>query len=145
MKKIKNLGHKEIDLHLQYKCPECGNLHWLSIQENKTKNFIIKCDCGTQIRVKKIDRICFEYETSPAKPQKPKKSFDNLHENIPTDLHRKCVQTLSTYGYIPSEVNIFIEQAFRNTISFDIKTLVTETIKLIGAKNVSLSQTGNIR
>lgn len=145
MKKIKNLRHKKIDLHLQYQCPECGCLHWLSISENKTKNFIIKCECGIQIRVKKIDKIFFEYETNEEKPKQSAKTFDNLHENIPTDLHKKCVQALSNYGYIPSEVNDFINQAFKDTTSFDIKILVTETIKLIGARNVSLSQANHVR
>lgn len=139
MKKIKNLKHKKTDIHLQYNCPECFSEHWLSLQENQTSGFLIKCECGVVIKTKKIKHIIFEFETSNKKPHNA--TIENLDKKIPKDLKDSCCSILSNYGYNKHEVKSYIDKAFSNTMSFDIKFLVKEVLKLIGEEDVKHSKT----
>jgi len=137
-RKIKNLKHKKTDIHLQYNCPECFSEHWLSLQENQTDGFLIVCECGTSIRTKKIKHIIFDYEEQDKPQNNP--TIESLGETIPKDLEKSCCDILSNYGYKKNEVKSFLHKVFTDHLSFDVKFLVKETLKVIGEKDVEQSK-----
>ena len=59
--KDKDLEPVDCDLSLIYRCPKCNIEHWLSLNEARTKNFKVVCDCDAIFRVKRVKGIKIKY------------------------------------------------------------------------------------
>jgi len=129
---IKNLRPTEFNLHLKYVCPMCSVEHWLSLEEAKTKGYLIVCDCDSVLRVKLIDSLGIKFY----KKQKSTKTVESEKvietDKISLDLLSKCCTILSSYGYEKSEVEYLIIKTYENSPTTDIKTLVKNTLMKIG-------------
>jgi hypothetical protein len=110
----------------------CSVEHWLSLEEAKTKGYLIVCDCDSVLRVKLIDSLGIKFY----KKQKSTKTVESEKvieiDKISIDLLSKCCTILSSYGYEKSEVEHLIIKTYENSPTTDIKTLVKNTLMKIG-------------
>lgn len=114
----KNLKPIDIDLHFKYRCSnsKCGYEHWLSLQETKTSNFKIVCDCGLVLKPKKIKniKVCYEkIEQTPISesPTLTESSVDASNK-IPVDLQEKSVKLLIKHGFTLDESLQLTQRAY---------------------------------
>lgn len=129
---IKNLKPTELNIHLKYTCPTCSIDHWLSLDESKTKGYLIVCDCKSILKVKLVHSLMVKFH-------KKKKSIkttesDKVAETSKIDvaLLSKCCTILSSYGYEKSEIEPLVSKTYENSPTTDIKTLVKNTLMKIG-------------
>jgi len=129
---IKNLKPTELNVHLKYTCPTCSVDHWLSLDESKTKGYLVVCDCNSILKVKPIHSLVIKF-------RKKKKNIkttesDKVEETSKIDvaLLSKCCTILSSYGYEKSEIEPLIVKTYENSPTTDIKTLVKNTLMKIG-------------
>lgn len=132
---IKNLRPIELNVHLKYTCPNCSVEHWLSLQEAKTRGYLIVCDCDTVLKVKTIDflKVKFYKKQKSTKPVERESVVEST--KIDVDLLSKCCTILNSYGYEKSEVEDLIIKTYENNPTTDIKTLVKNTLMNIGDIN----------
>lgn len=116
MKTKKNLKPISIDLHLKYRCPnkECYIIHWLSLDEVKTKRFKVVCDCGLIFEPKNILKIKIAYDDSNKK----------LKQNITIAIVEDCVRILSDYGFMEHESKSLVQKAYSKIEYTDNVSLV---------------------
>lgn len=133
-KTIINQKQIDTDAHFKYRCPSCPYDFWISINEAKTKNFKIVCDCGTIFspqRIKKIKVIYWEDNKKIEEStivEKPKIS------EIPVELLEKCTKTLITYGFTKDESHDILKQAYIQNPITDSLGLIKQALKIIGDK-----------
>ena len=129
---IKHLRPTELNVHLKYTCPTCSIEHWLSLEEAKTKGYLIVCDCNSILKVKLVDslKVKFYKKEKSTKIVESEKVVET--EKISVDLLSKCCTILSSYGYEKSEVEHLIIKTYENSPTTDIKTLVKNTLMKIG-------------
>jgi hypothetical protein len=131
MTKKKNLKPIELDVNFKYRCPntECGYFHWISLNEAKTKNFKIVCDCETIFKPKQISNVQITYvevkinnennsiEESTAKIAQADTDTDDVIDIvevvvIPETTKNKSIKLLIDYGFTESESKLFVEKAY---------------------------------
>lgn len=129
---IKNLKPTELNVHLKYTCTTCSIDHWISLDESKTKGYLIVCDCGSILKVKLVHSLMVKF----CKKKKSIKTTerDKLVETNKIDvaLLSKCCTILSSYGYEKSEIEPLIIKTYKDSPTADIKTLVKNTLMKIG-------------
>jgi uncharacterized protein YaaW (UPF0174 family) len=128
MKTKKSLIPIDHDIHLKYICPKCGNIHWLSWNESKTKNFKIVCDCGQVLKVKRVESFKIQY-------YKQHKT-ETITPNIPTDLLKKSVKTLISYGFTEAEALSMVSDSYNKHPVNDLVLLIKQTLEYFGETNV---------
>jgi DNA-directed RNA polymerase subunit RPC12/RpoP len=131
MKRNKSLKPTDYDIHLKYICSACGNIHWLSWNESKTKNFKIVCDCGEVFKVRRVESFKIEY-------YKKTKTVNTATTTttIPTDLLKKSVKTLISYGFTESEASSMVSDSYNKHPVNDLVLLIKQTLEYFGATNV---------
>lgn len=129
-KKIKNLRPTELNIHCKYTCPICSIDHWLSLEETKTKGFVIVCDCNSLLRPKQIKSVDICYQA---------KSFTHHEEKVVEDSVladlAQCVKILIGYGFKPSEAKSIVKEASIKNPEFDTASLIKNILATIGGKN----------
>jgi hypothetical protein len=132
---IKNLKPTELNVHIKYTCPTCSIDHWLSLDESKTKGYLVVCDCSSILKVKLVDSLIVKFckKKKIVKSDEGDKSAES--NKIPFDLLSKCCTILNSYGYEKSEVETLIIKAYENSPTTDIKILVKNTLMNIGDIN----------
>lgn len=139
-KKLKTLQKPiEIDLHLKYRCPECGQDHWLSQAESQTKKFKIVCVCGLIFRPKRLKKIKLVYSQAKKSVKIPKTSEQTTETKpvvvkMPEELRNKTSRLLLNYGFIKKEADELVEKAYEKTKSTDEIFLMKEALKLLEIK-----------
>lgn len=126
MKIKKNQKPTEYDIHLQYRCPECFNIHWLSLLETSTKNFKVVCDCGCVFSVKRTTGFKLKYATKQIKPKETKSP-----PSIPEDLLNRAIEALLPYGFTKNESQELISKAYANQQTNDIGLLIKNTLEIL--------------
>lgn len=126
----KNLTPIDHDIHLKYICPTCGNIHWLSWNESKTKNFKIVCNCGEVLKVRRVESFKIEYSKKPKTETNTTKTTA-----IPTDLLKKSVKTLISYGFTESEASSMVSDSYNKNPINDLVLLIKQTLEYFGATN----------
>lgn len=134
----------ELDLHLKYRCPDCGDDHWLSMLEAKTKGFKIVCSCGMIIHPKRLQKIQLSYiskkieqPVSTNQQSKTPITSSQVQENscsIPADLLKKSSRLLMNYGFIDKEAEELIKTAYEKSKSTDTVELMKQALKLLEIK-----------
>lgn len=132
---VRNLRPTELNVHLKYVCPACSIEHWLSLEEAKTKGYLIVCDCNAILRVKLIDllKVKFYRKQKSTKTVESEKIVET--SKIDVDLLSKCCTILVGYGYDKSEIEKLIIKTYQSNPTTDIKTLVKNTLMNIGDIN----------
>ena len=132
---VKNLRPTELNVHLKYVCPSCSIEHWLSLEEAKTKGYLIVCDCDSVLKVKLVDslKVKFYKKENGTKIAKSEKVEET--SKIDVDLLSKCCTILVGYGYDKSEIEKLITKTYQSNPTTDIKTLVKNTLMNIGDIN----------
>lgn len=124
--KIKNkIKPVNCDIHLEYRCPDCGISHWLNLRECQTSGFKVVCVCNCVFGVKRIDDIRIKYarkksDTKPIEKDNPKKDRPDKD-----DLYHKCMTTLSQYSFSEEEIGDIL----KNTIDLDESSTVIDIVK----------------
>lgn len=123
----------EIEAHLKYQCPRCNQSHWLSLNEAKTKNFKIVCDCKKVFIPKRISKLDIVYSTNIKSKEKLVKPISE--SKIDKALKDKCVKALIDCGFSSSESDDLIENAYSEINCDDPVSLVKKAISIFGVKN----------
>jgi hypothetical protein len=126
MKTKKNQKPTDYDIHLQYRCPECCNIHWLSLLETSTKNFKVVCDCGCVFSVKRTTGFKLKYITKQIKPKETKPP-----PSIPEDLLNRAIEALLPYGFTKNESKELLSKAYANQQTNDIGLLIKNTLEIL--------------
>lgn len=122
-----NLKPIDYDVHLKYLCPQCGNIHWLSLGESQAKNFKVVCFCGLIFGVKRVKSCSIEYYKKSIKQSK----------QIPLDLLEKSVRILVTYGFTKDEASTMLSDSYSKKPVDDLLVLVKQTLGNLGETNVN--------
>lgn len=139
--KKKNLKPIDMSLSLIYRCPNCSNQHWLSLNQAKTKKFIVVCDCGHVFKVKPVHDIKIIYQKS-VKNNKPIVNNTNIQSNptktvvtIPQQLVDACTQVLKNYGFTSSECIPLITDCYNSNPKHTAAEIIKLCISKLGEKN----------
>lgn len=132
--KTKKIKPIDSDVHFKYICPnkQCLNVHWLSLKETQTPNFIVICDCCNEIfKPKRIKNISITYVNTKKTITKTDKAttienFDFLDEATKTLLH---------FGFHKEEADQMIKTEYEKTGSTNPATLVKNSLDFLGGKN----------
>jgi hypothetical protein len=119
----------EYDIHLQYRCPGCCNIHWLSFLESSTKNFKVVCDCGCVFKVKRTTGFKLRYTTKPKSIQQ--KESKTPQSTIPEDLLNRAIEALLPYGFTKNESKELLSKAYSNKQTKDIGLLIKNTLEIL--------------
>lgn len=136
--KYKNIDPSEVDSSLKYICPNCSNIHWISLREAKTKNFKIVCECDSIIIPKQIKKIKAIF---PKKNIKNKKESAKIvippvpKQDIPTDILNQCIETLNNFGYEEDCIKKMLPQAINAVRTGYLKLIIDYLFKNLGEKN----------
>ena len=132
--KIKKQKPIETSVSLKYICPNnnCGFDHWLFLNEAKTKNFKIVCECGTIFKPKRIKNIEIVYDI----PESVKKSLDeqSTSDTIPKDADVVCraINMMISLGYGRKDSENVIKLIYNKDNTPDASVLVKKAVKHIG-------------
>lgn len=136
-KTITNQKQIDTDAHFKYRCPTCAYDFWISINEAKTKNFKIVCDCGTIFspkRIKKIKVIYWEDIIKDKKKEEAPLIEEPKIKEISQQLLDKCTKTLITYGFTKEESHDLLRQAYSKNPIDNSLDLIKQALKIIGEK-----------
>lgn len=130
MTKQKKQKPIQIDAHLKYKCPNdsCGFTHWLTLNECKTKNFKVVCDCGVVFKPKLIFDLKVVYVKS--KPQNQLKEETKKH--IIPEMVECCSKLLINYGFSKNEALSLIDKAYSKNPTDSPSTLMKYILENLG-------------
>lgn len=134
MNQQKKTTHKvepcDIDVHFKYMClnKDCGIEHWILLNESKTKNFKIVCECGNVYIPKRVAKLVIKYANS-VKNTQPIQELSN-------DTLKKCIKILKKYGFDDVESESLIKQAFENSKINEVGSLIKLALQLFGGNNV---------
>lgn len=119
----------KIDAHLEYLCPNCQSVHWLSLKEAQTKGFRVVCSCDTVFMVKTIESIKIKHKKLIKKitPTETKTINDNLID--------KCVKALEQYGFEKEEIKSVVEQTINDLKTTNIVEIIKSCLITIGVNN----------
>jgi hypothetical protein len=117
----------DVDVHFKYICPEteCGDTHWISLSESKTKNFKIVCSCGKLIKPTRIKKIKVVYHNEKTKTKK----LDQHTLDV-------CIKSLTKYGIDRVEASELINKAYIFTKSLEPLSLIKQSLVYLGESNV---------
>lgn len=126
----------DIDAHLKYICPNkvCGQYHWISLLETKTKNFRIVCYCGTVFRPKLIKTIKIKYDEN-TRPSQEKSISDSNKQELTESMLNTCIDSLIDYGFTKQEASNLIKQAYIINPTDDQLELIKTALKSFGENN----------
>lgn len=126
--KMKIQKPTKYDIHLQYRCPDCCNIHWLSFLESSTKNFKVVCDCSCVFKVKRITGFKVKYNNKKKKQQghKNTEKFD-----IPSEVLDRAIQVLLPYGFSRDESKDLITRSYIKNPTEDILLLVKNSLEIL--------------
>lgn len=134
----------EYDCHFKYRCPQakCGYDHWISLNQAKTKNYKIVCDCGFVFqpkRIKTIKAIFFETETGSfdKKTTKSVTAEKQIQEpltrsdppEIPITILNKSTDILLSYGFLKEEAELLLKSAYTKSQISDCGKLIKFTLE----------------
>lgn len=144
-KTIKEIKPSNIDASFQYICTNCGYSHWLFMREASAKNFFVVCDCGLNIKPKRIRKIKVEFcETQQEKPKKKKKpkedkiepveqlEQDESTKDINIDILHNASNDLMKLGFTKQESEELLRESYKIIGSEDCVALVKKAIDLVG-------------
>ena len=134
----KNQKPVSYEMHLKYICPgkHCDFIHWISINQAKTKNYKIVCDCGNVFKPKRIRSIKIKYAIEEIKNIKTNPSISaDKEESINTDMLNKCIKILINYGFTDIEARDYIISAYSINPTNNIIQLIKFTLEQIGENN----------
>jgi len=140
---LKNQKPIDFDAHFKYRCPEknCGYDHWISLNESKTKNFKVVCDCGTVFMPKTISKVKLVYKTKnkiqPKSTNPPEDSHTNFETKVPVDIMDSCVTLLVGYGFTKEESSNLITNAYKNCESKEPASLIKFVLHNLEQSNVT--------
>jgi hypothetical protein len=119
------------DTHFKYRCPNinCGAYHWLSLQEVKTKNFKVVCDCSTIFKPKQIKNIKIKYDIITHKEHTDRTTTISLDQTLEKD----CISLLINNGFTEDESRDLIHKAYSINPENDKLVLVKYILTNIGA------------
>lgn len=129
--KIKNLKPTEKNLHLKYKCPNCGIEHWLSLDEASTSDYIIVCDCKSKLKVKPVKTVRIIYKKKKSSIVKT----EEKNKTVPVVLLDNCVKILVTYGFSAKEAKSLVEKSYMKNSSDDALVIIKDILAHIGGAN----------
>jgi Holliday junction resolvasome RuvABC DNA-binding subunit len=139
--KHKNIEPIEKDCSLKYLCPDCSNVHWISLREARTKNFKIVCECNTIIipkRIKKLKTVfCQKKIKQEVSLNKPKQVvIPPVPKNtIQIDIQNKCIEALRGFGYCDDEIKKILPEALEASRTNHIKLVIDYLLKNLGEKH----------
>lgn len=124
----------EVDAHFKYRCPkeDCGYFHWLSLNEVKTQNFKIVCDCGTIFSPKKIQKLKIVYYESELNESIKPKTVKVVEQKIDFDLIEKCVNVLVGYGFTDKESKDLLIKCHKEKPDLGSADLIKFTLQSFG-------------
>lgn len=134
-KKKKILKPIDIDAHFKYRCPKCSIDHWISLNEAKTKNFKVVCDCSKVFSPKRIAKLKICYE-SVAKTTIKATIKQEEQPSLDNDILKQCVSVLSSYGFTEDESSDLIRKAHNINPSADATTLIKLALKSFGDSQI---------
>lgn len=128
----KNILPVGADVYLKYMCPntDCGDIHWITLKESKTKNYRIVCDvCGKVYRPKRVESFNLAYKEEKQQEQK--------QENKPEEAEfiKDAVDTLIKFGFSKYESEEMINQQWEKSKSTNPATLVKMALNFFGVSN----------
>ncbi|NBU33513.1 hypothetical protein EB118_10355 [bacterium] len=129
---LKNKIQKPIDndIHLKYRCPKCGQDHWLSYKEASTKNFKTVCYCGNVFKVKRIAGFKLKFHKPEIKTKTNTTDVsDTVQKSISEELLTKAITTLTNYGFTKSEASDIIKKSYEKNQVDDLTILVKQTLE----------------
>lgn len=123
----------DIDVHFKYRCKNCNVDHWISLNQAKTKNYKIVCDCGKVFRPKRISQVCIKYAKQTENSQTKQKA--NVAITIQSDILEKCVGVLIGYGFTKQEADSLVKQSYIQNQTNDCGQIIKHILGSIGANN----------
>jgi predicted RNA-binding Zn-ribbon protein involved in translation (DUF1610 family) len=143
LKKISNLKPIDYEISFKYKCPNCGDNHFVSSLQASVPGFILVCECQTILEIKTISKIKIKYMGESENKNTTDKSLVDepvceSHDNdyqIPPDLLEKCISVFSGYGYTKNEAGQLLTRAYKEFKIDDCWALIKKTLETIGVKN----------
>lgn len=133
MKNQKQIHQKPIDhdVYLKYQCPkeDCGQQHWLTLKEAKTKNFKIVCHCETVFKTKQVDKILIKHKKFSTH------NTEKVSIKIPVDLLESCVKILVSYGFDKAESQDLICKSYDKNPTSDSVQLIKNTLMSLEINN----------
>lgn len=141
--KKKNLKPIDMSVSLIYRCPSCSNQHWLSLNQAKTKKFIVVCDCNHVFKVKPVRSLKVIYQKSDkiTKVENSSKVSTETIEakpvvaQIPQQLLDSCTQILKQYGFTSSECSTLITDCYNSNPKYTAAEIIKLCISKLGEKN----------
>jgi|688.fasta_scaffold454686_2 hypothetical protein len=140
--KIKIQKPIEIDAHLKYRCHKCGWDHWVSLNQSKTKNYKVVCDCGTVFSPKRIKNLTINYRIRKKKIESISQNTEtiivdqvqHIKHSINSETLEKCSLLLIKYGFTKAEAKNLITDSYNKIGSDNISVLFKDILQSIGDK-----------
>lgn len=117
----------EHDVHLKYLCDNCGQPHWLSLEEAKTPRFKIVCICKKVFSVKRIKDIKIIY-ASKKTTIKTEDAPVKQHQKINRQLLDRACSIMVGYGFTRKEATESLENTYNIDPVQDHLELVKKTL-----------------
>jgi hypothetical protein len=141
--KKKNLKPTDMSLSLIYRCPNCSNQHWLSLNQAKTKKFIVVCDCDHVFKVKPVENIRIIYQKTSRKkeqnqPVAASSQIADVEQSVPEisqSILDSCSNVLKKYGFTASECHPLIKECYNSNPKFTAAEIIKFCITKFGVKN----------
>jgi hypothetical protein len=133
MSSKKNQKPIEIDAHFKYRCTNCNIDHWISLNQAKTKNYKIVCDCGKVFIPKRISKVRVKYFEEPDSSRSQQKT--NVAITIQSDILEKCIGVLIGYGFTKQEADNLVKQSYIKNQTNDCGQIIKHILESIGANN----------
>jgi hypothetical protein len=119
----------EYDVHLKYLCSNCGQAHWLSIDEAKTSGFKVVCFCKNTFSVKKVKDIKILYQKKKTAPiSTPPVESVKEYPKINKQLLDRASSIMVGYGFTKKEAIESIEKTYNSEQIKDHLELVKKTL-----------------
>jgi hypothetical protein len=127
---IRKIKPCDIDVHFKYKCSneECGIEHWLLLNEARTKNFKVVCECGNIYIPKRVSKLLIKYANSTTKKTDTKLKLSS-------DILKTCISILQKYGFDKKESEKLIQKAFEQSGNTETGSLIKLALQLFGDNN----------
>lgn len=130
----------EYDIHLNYVCQQCGQNHWLSIDEASTKRFKVVCDCGHIFGVKRVKDFKLLFHKKHIKSQQTEKKPTSVQpkvETISDELLAQIIPTLITYGFTQKEAKDMATDSYAKCPQNNAIGLVKQILESLRNNNVN--------
>lgn len=124
----------EIDVHFKYRCTKCSVDHWISLNQAKTKNYKIVCDCGGVFKPKTIKKISILYKET--KKEQGKRPTESQNQSVlDSEVLNKCANVLVNYGFTQTESIELLQKSYHKYKTNNSADLIKLVLQSIGAKH----------